>query len=69
MHVHSPADHISPRQVEKSDCRFSSVCVFGNRLESLQSRSTLRWAITGATVGSKVLPNDHSLNYVGSHIL
>lgn len=46
-----------------------SLCVYGKCLESLQSRNTLRWAITGATVGSKVLPNDHSLNYVGSHIL
>lgn len=61
MHGHSPVDHISTREVE--------VQVYGNGLDSLQSRSMLKWAITGATVGSKVLPNDHSLNYVGSHIL
>lgn len=61
MHGHNPVDDISTREVE--------VQVYGNGLDSLQGRSMLKWAITGATVGSKVLPNDHSLNYVGSHIL
>lgn len=34
-----------------------------------QSQAPFRWAITGATVHSKVLPTDHSLNYVVFHIL
>ena len=46
-----------------------SVCMGYVFCPSRAVRSTLRWAITGATVHSKVLPNDHSLNYVVFHIL
>lgn len=53
---------------QHTDYRFSFL-VYGKCLVSLQSRSSLRWPITGATIYSKVLPNDHSLNYVGFHIL